>query len=315
MFRGQMQLNGGYKFAIRNALFDNDGKKIFLKNRGTGSIYHYYFADIRYGITNFLEISAGTNFIRKAVREPSSTTVSVTATSTDRITVNKLTEVKGMGDILLKSSLRLPFKYKGFDLSTTAGIYIPSSKSEPEKPSNAVSNVTAENTYSVNYHYNNTNGYGVPVWMLSASLKTGFRKISLQADFSFRTPRNEGTSIRWEEALVDKIFSYTDRSYSYLLSNSFDLNTSLHYQAIGWFDVYMNCSWQKTKGGWTEYWGKIYQNPETMLLNIEPGFELQISPTVTILQVAGFPVRGIKSDSPFYLFTTIRFSNFPFFRR
>jgi hypothetical protein len=77
----------------------------------------------------------------------------------------------------------------------------------------------------------------------------------------------------------------------------------------------MNCNWHKTSGGWTEYWGNKYKNPETCLITLEPGFELQISPNLTIYQVAGFPVGGKNSDAPFYLFTTVRFSTFLFHRR
>jgi hypothetical protein len=195
-------------------------------------------------------------------------------------------------------------------------MFIPSSKYQPEKPSNTVTGitVTSPNSYTVNYHYNYTNGYGVPVYLVSASLKMSLKKFSFAADWTFKTPMKEGKNIRWEETLIDKAFSYYDKTYQYLLSNTYTLNTSIHYQAMGWFDINLNGSYEKTKSGWTEFWGKKYSNPETRLLTIEPGFELQISPSLTIYQVAGFPLKGKNSDAPFFLFTTIRFSNFPFFR-
>jgi hypothetical protein len=166
----------------------------------------------------------------------------------------------------------------------------------------------------VNYHYNYTNGYGVPVYIISSSLKMNLKKFSTEVNFAFRTPKEEGKNIRWEETLVNKIFSYKDKSYSYLLSNAYILNTSFHYQATGWFDLHLNGCFQRTKGGWTEYWGNKYRNTETRLATLEPGFELQISPSLTVCQVAGFPLKGRNSDAPFYLFTTIRYSNFLFLR-
>ena len=114
--------------------------------------------------------------------------------------------------------------------------------------------------------------------------------------------------------MVDKKFTYNEKTYNYLLNNSYDVNASLHYQATGWFDVFFNTSWQNTSGGWTEYYGNKYENKETELLAFEPGFELKISPSLTIGQLAGFPVSGKSSDAPFYLLTTVRFNFFPYYR-
>ncbi len=314
LYRGQFQVNAGYKFAVRTQSYNSDGDIVFLRNNGTGSVYHYYTLDLHYGLTNFFELGAETNFIRRGVRAESTTYAPTALSTSDRVSVNKLTEVKGMGDILLLASLRPPIQYRWFDFDVTGGLFLPSSKYQPEKPTNTVTNITAANSYTVNYHYNYTNGYGVPVYLVSASFKVSLKKFSVAADWSFRDPVKEGKNIRWEETLVDKAFSYYDKSYQYLLNRAYNLNAALHYQATGWFDIYLNGSFQKTSGGWTEYWGNKYKNPETRLINLEPGFELQISPSLTIYQVAGFPVRGKNSDAPFYMFTTIRFSNFPFFR-
>jgi hypothetical protein len=317
LYRGQLQVNGGYKFAVRTQSYNSEGDIVFLRNKGTGSVYHYYTMELRYGLTNFLELGAETNFIRRGVRDESTTYVATTSTTTDRVSVNKLTEVKGMGDILLLASLRPPVSYRWFDINVTGGMFLPSSKYQPAKPTNTVTSISStasSNIYTVNYHYNYTNGYGVPVYLLSASLKMSLKKFSVSADWSMRDPVKEGKNIRWEETLADKKFSYYDKTYQYLLSTCYNLNTSIHYQATGWFDVYLNGSIQKSKGGWTEYWGNKYKNPEAQLITLEPGFELQISPSLTISQVAGFPLKGKNSDAPFYIFTTIRFSNFPFLR-
>jgi hypothetical protein len=314
LYKGQFAINGGYKFAVRTQQYDSDGKKQLLTNSGTGSVYHYYFADIRYGITDFLEFGAETNFIRHGMRAQTSTIVSTTAAGTERVTVNKLDEVKGLGDILLLLSVRPPIRYRWFDLSATGGLFLPSSKYEPEKPKDNVTDLAVANSYLINSYNRYTNGYGVPVYMISGSVKANMKRLTFTSDFTFRTPSHEGKNIRWVGTMVDKQFSYYDKSYQYLLSNEYSVNAAFHYQLTGWFDLYLNSSWQMTKGGWTEYWGNKYKNLQTDLLTLEPGFELQISPSLTIYQVAGFPLAGKNCDSPFYLFTTIRFSNFLFSR-
>jgi hypothetical protein len=220
-----------------------------------------------------------------------------------------------MGDLFIYTAIRLPVEYHWFDIGIKDGMFLPTAKYEAKQPTNTVqSTLLASNTYTVNLHYNYTNGYGVPVYYIGASAKAGFRKFSAEAIWAMRTPMKEGTSIRWEETLTAKVFSYKDKSYSYLLSNSFTTDISLHYQATGWFNVFMNGSFSRTKGGWTEYWGNKYMNSEKTLINIEPGFELQVSPSITLYQVAGFPVKGKNSDAPFYLFTTLSYNLFPFRR-
>lgn len=312
LYRGQLQVNAGYKFAVRAQSFDSNGELINLKSNGTGSVFHYYFAEVRYGLTDFMELGAETDYLRRGIRDASSTTVSVTTTATETVVVNKLTESKGMGDLFIYTAFRLPMAFKWFDLSLKGGIFLPTAKSEARQPTNnVVSSLTASNTYTVNLHYNYTNGYGVPVYLLGAATKLSYRKLSLQASWSMRTPKNEGTSIRWEETLVNKAFSYNDKSYSYLLSNSFSTDIAVHYQATGWFNIFMNGSIYRTKGGWTEYWGNKYMNPEKRIVNLEPGFELQVSPAITIYQVAGFPLRGKNIDAPFYLLTTLSYNLFP----
>ena len=92
------------------------------------------------------------------------------------------------------------------------------------------------------------------------------------------------------------------------------INSSIHYQAAGWFDINLKGSYFKSDGGWTEYWGIKYANPEITLFTLEPGFEIQISPSLTIYQVAGISLTGKSTDAPFYMFTTLSFNLFPFLR-
>ncbi len=314
LYKGQLAINAGYKFAVRSREYDNNGKKQMLTNSGTGSVFHYYFGELRYGITDFLEVGAETNFIRHGMRAQTETYVSTTAAGTQNVTVNKLSEVKGMGDLLLLLTIRLPMQYKWFDLSATGGLFLPSSNYETAKPQDNLTSLATANSYLINSYNKYSNGYGVPVYMLSGSAKASIDKITFTADFTYKTPKNEGKNIRWTGTMVDKQFSYSDKTYQYLLSDEYVVNGAVHCQLTGWFDIYMNCFWQMTKGGWTEYWGNKYSNPRTSLFTFEPGFELQISPSLTIYQVAGFPFSGKSADAPFYLFTTIRFSNFLFSR-
>ena len=309
LYRGQFTVDAGYKFAVRSVSYDDNGNKVILTNSGGGSVYHYYYTDIKYGVTNFLEVGAETYYLRHGIRTQTEKYISTTTSGNADITLNQLQELKGFGDVLLIMSLRPPMKYRGFDFRITGGLFLPVSGYKPDLPSNTVTTAAA-NSYVINSYTRYANGYGVPVYLLSGSMKAGIKKFTFEADFSFRTPKKEGTNIRWTSTIDNAKVSYNDKSYSYLLSNEFHLDASLHYQASGWFDVYLNADALETRGGWTEYWGNKYSNKQTMLVNIEPCFEIQISPSLRICQVAGFPLKGKNSDASFYMFTTIKFSRF-----
>jgi hypothetical protein len=315
LYKGQLQINTGYKFAVRSQQFDNSGELTSLKDIGTGSVFHYYFGELRYGLTDYLELGAETNFLRRGIREPTVTVVNVTTAATERITINKLTESRGMGDIFLFSSLRLPIEYRWFDFAVKAGVFVPSASFRPAPPSNNVEAASlASTSYTINLKYTNRNGYGVPVWLAAAKGKLTLDHLVLAAEWSIRDPLREGESLRWTETMTDKTFSYYDKSYTYLLSKTITFDISAHYQATGWFNIFLNMSSFGSKGGWTEYNGNKYSNPERRLLNIEPGFELQISPMLTVYQAAGFPLSGKNADAPFWLFTTLSFNIIPFRR-
>ena len=149
---------------------------------------------------------------------------------------------------------------------------------------------------------------------IGAVTKFTISKFSVEAGGILTEPILQGKSIRWGQTLTGKTFTYYNKPYKYLLSKSLLINASLHYQAAGWFDIKVNGRYYKSDGGWTEYWGVNYSNPDVSLFTLEPGFEIQISPSLTIYQVAGFPLSGKSTDAPFYMFTTLIFNMFPFIR-
>jgi hypothetical protein len=310
-YRGQFRVNTGYEFAVRGRSYDAGGDLIDLKDNGTGSVIHYYFIEIKYGITDFIEMAVKADYMKKGVRSETEEYWSGTDT---KITINNLAETRGMGDVLLLATARLPLEYKWFDLGLSGGIYLPTAKFEPPKPSHTITDATGVNIYTINYHYNYTNGYGIPVYLFSAAAKVSLSKFSVSSNYTIRIPSKEGENIRWDQSLTNKNFTYTSNSYLYLLNRSRLLNISAHFQAAGWFDINLNSSFFKSADGWTEYMGAKYKNPEQKVFTLEPGFEIQISPSVTIFQTMSFPISGKNIDAPFYLLTTVSFNMFPFLK-
>ena len=309
LYKGQFWANAGYKFGVRARTYNDLGDPLILKDEGTASVFHYYLLQIKYGIFDFLEISAETNYLKHAVRSLTTDYYS----GTDNITVNTLTSRKGMGDLMVKATARLPITYQWFDFALMGGISLPTAEHVALIPEHTITDVSSASTFTINYHYKNTNGFGVPVYIVGAAAKISFSKFSLETDFSFRDPVKEGENIRWSESMTNsRTFEYTNQSYQYLLNNTLEVNASVHFQATGWLNVELNSNYTRSKGGWTEYWGNKYMNPEEYLFSLEPGFEIQISPALRIYEFTGLPVAGKNKDAPFYLFLTLSYSIIPF---
>jgi len=310
LYKGQLQINAGYQFAVRSKSYNADGEKISLKTDGSASIMHTYIFELKYGITDFIEIGMNSYYLRNGIRSESGVTLS----GSDAVTTNSLNEYKGFGDLTLAAAFRIPIEYKSYDVSLKGGITLPSAEHQPSEPTHAITDYVSPNTYTVNYHFNNNNGIGVPIYFFAGSAKITLSKISLEASGNYSFPAKEGESIRWNWTLIGSKFTYNSIPYNYLPDRTLTINGSVHYQAAGWLDLFLSNYYSKTSSGWTEYYNLKYANPETALFTIEPGFELQVSPSLTIYQYAGFHLTGTNTDAPFYLLTTIRFNMFPFWK-
>ncbi len=310
LYKGQLQINAGYMLAVRGNSYNAEGEKISLKTEGTAAIMHTYVFELKYGITDFIEFGADSYFMKTGIRSPSEVYLS----GTDVININSLNEYKGMGDITLAAALRIPMEYKMFDLSIRGGVTLPTAAYQPSTPTHTITDYVSPNSYTVNYHFNNNNGNGVLLYFISGAAKVTLSKVSFEAKGVCRVPANTGNSVRWGWSLYGSKFTYISDTYSFLPDRSLIINTSVHYQAAGWLDLFLGSYYTKNSSGWTEYYNNKYANPETSLLAIEPGFELQLSPSLTIYQYAGLHISGKNTDAPFYILTTMSFNLFPFWK-
>ena len=307
LYKGQFQANAGYKLGIRTSSFDDSGSRLALKENGSASVFHCYSYEIKYGFNKIIEAGAEINSIKHGIRSGSVAYFS----GQNVININNLHETTGFDDLLLKIMIKAPIPGQNFRAGIGTGISLPTARHEPEQPSHTISDVIDDNNYTINYHFNNKNGNGVPLFYLSASIRMTSGKVTLGADASYRKPLKEGTSIRWSQSLVNRTFIYYKTDYNYLPDQSLNINASIHYQASGWLDTYLAGNYFKSGMGWTDYYGVKYSNHRQSLFMIEPGFEIQISPSLRIKEFAGFPFAGKNADAPMFILTSISFNIFP----
>ena len=310
LYKGQLQVNLSYRFGTRTKSFDSDGKSISLKDKGSASIIHTYIFELRYGITDFIEFGLDSYYLRNGIRSETGSIIS----GSNTITTNRLDEYKGMGDLNITAALRLPFEYKMYDLSVRGGVTVPTAKYNPSEPSHSITDYKSPDNFTINYNFNNKNGTGVLFYNLAASGKFSVSKVSFEVNGLYRFPSKENESLRWDWTRIGSAFTFYPLTYRYLPGRTLMVNGAIHYQAAGFFNLFLGGYFKKTSQGWTEYYGNKYANPDVSLITLEPGFELQISPDLKIYQYAGFQLAGKNTDAPFYLLTTLSFNMFPFWK-
>ena len=272
--------------------------------------------DIKYGITDFIE--AGMNISYSRAGMPSKTTSYIG--SNYIVQYYSLEELRGLNDLLIYASLRLPIEYKFFDINFGGGIFLPSAKYKPDQPKHSITSIEhilpdgSIFEHSVNYRYHIPNGSGVPMYRLSSSGKLKVDKISFQLDAVFQFPAKTGNNIRWSHTLLTfdsgDEFSYTSEEYEYLPDRAHRVDLAIHYQVNGWLDLFLNGANFSSSGGWLENWGQKYANSQQTLWTIEPGFSIQVSPKLILFQKTCFPLSGKNIDGQFGIMITARFNLF-----
>ena len=316
LYKGQFQVNQGFQFNIRNQIFDGNGVNIRNKSSDMTYVRYHFPAEIKYGLTDFIE--AGVNISYQRTGTSGFQTAYVAAGLGYHMLSYTLEEFRGMNDLLLFASLRLPVEYKFFDINLCWGIYLPTANHQPEQPRHSVTEVYHVEydvtEHNIVYHYLSPIGSGVPVYRLSGSGKLTLQKFSFQVDAAFLFPAKTGTNIRWSHTLIHALneFSYTAEEYGYLTDRSFHLDAALHYQMNGWLDVHFNGDYYSSWGGWTEHYGRKYANLKQQLWVAMPGFSIQVSPALRIFQTATIPLTGKNIDGRFGVSITASLNLFPF---
>ena len=321
LYRGQLQATPGFRFDIRTHIYDNQGNNIRNKSSDVAFVRYHFPVEIKYGITDFIEAGIGISHLRAGMRNKS------TGYAGPNIMVNNHTlyELRGMTDLGLYTSLRLPVEYKFFDMNISGGIFLPTAKHRPAQPKHSTTtyyymveeDVTAE--YNINYHYVLRNGSGVPEYRLASSGKLTLQKLSLQIDGAFLFPAKSGKNIRWSHTILKFVdseeFSYTKEEYGYLNDRRLHFDATMHFQVNGWLDAHITGGYFSSRGGWTEHYGQKYAHPQQTLLTLSPGFSIQVSPTVRFYQSVDIPLSGKNTDGHFAVSIAASFNLFPFLKQ
>ena len=288
--RGQIQVNTGYELSVFNKKFDIEGKVINLAKDGSSGIQHLFPVDIRFGILEHLQISAGINYARTGIRERNVFIIGYDA----GISINKLDEYKGPDNLNLGLSFRVPLGLKCIDWTMYGNFLLPVFNPEPDQPNHTINSFEDSGaTLSwISYYYRNKFASDILSGVLGTRLKFNTSNFSAAISGNFSTGLTEGKNILWRCNLIEDEFDYYSEEFTYKYGHRIEYNTLFAYQAINWFTVQLFIDGSNTFGGWSNVTGKKVGYRSENLISGGIGYEILASPHLRLFQTIDIPFWG-----------------------
>lgn len=307
MHKGQIQINPAYQISISGGYFENNGEKTSLQEDGAAVIGHSSFFNIKYGLFEYLELGAEMNYFKRGIRNTTVNYLDLYET----VTITELIENKGFEDLLLSGTFRLPLNLDILDIALSAFYLLPVSDYNPETPNHSVESIVDGSVYTtISLYETIPNGQGVSSYGFGSEFKLRFSNFAVSGAGSYIIPTGEGLKVYWLENLVDEAFEYEEVEFAYLPMSKLNANLNIHYQPSGWFHLFGGLNMMIYGSGWFERNGLKYGYPEVLLYDFGAGFEIQISPSIRLMEQMRFPIGGQNSYSSFSIFTGLSFNMF-----
>lgn len=298
--KGHLQVNAGYRFMIANKEFDQNGQKLDLAEKGTTAFSNDFRLMFTYGIIEFIQFSASMYYINRVTTTPDL----VIGNAGNIGNISKLNETKGLNDLDLNLAFRIPPFIKGFDLSFSGGLSIPTGKYKPDRPTHSIDPPDPlGGSFDAVYQYHSNPGYGKPTYSAGSSLQFSTSKLAIIVSGNYNTGTGEAESITWNHRLNSGNFEYTEVPYSYLVGSSANFSGFGAFQIFPWLVGYGQFGYAVSSGGWTEITGQKIAIPKSGLGLFTAGYEIQVSTHIRFEQYVNIPVVGKEnlSELSFYI--------------
>ncbi len=303
---GQLQINPGYQLSIGSRKYDANGDKIDLAKEGTAMVRHLYNLEIKYGILEFVEVSAAINYSSMGVREKQVWYFH----GLETMYTTQITEFKGLSDLFVGLALRLPFDIEHFCWRVSAGASLPIAKYKPEKPSH--SSVTVGDSLSVfqqvRFHFNNKVGNGTTVFYFGTAAQVSLENMAITGLADYSLSFSEAETHYWTSRLYEDEYTYQSVPYKTKPGNTLSFALIYDYQAIDWFDVFAKFSGMMYNSGWDEEEGVRIGHLEKSIMSVGLGYEIQVARHLRLFQSLDIPIIGKNELAPLMLYTGASFN-------
>jgi hypothetical protein len=288
LHRGQIQVNTGYELSVLNRKFDTHGKAVNLSKDGSAAMQHLFPLNVRFGVLEHLQLSAGINHARTGIRERN---IWIAGYDTE-LSIDELDEFKGLDNLKLELAFRAPLGLKHLDWTIHGNINIPVFSTSPVQPAHAVFTPLLATTTQISYYYKNKFGSGILTGAFGSDLKFHASHFSLLLSGSFTAPLKEATNIQWKSILIDNEFKYYTQEFTFKCGKQIEYTALFACQAIDWLAIELFVNGNNIFGGWSDVTGKKIGYRTQNLIAGGLGYEIMVSPHLRLFQTIEIPVEG-----------------------
>jgi hypothetical protein len=313
LHKGQIRATGAYSLSVISWRFDNLGNANSLRDEGLSSFRHRFGLDIKYGLLEFIQLSAFTYHSSRTVRDQTRSIFPINPQAEPSVSLNRLDFYRGIEDITAAVDFRAPFKTRKIDVAMTIGISLPVAEHNPDKPSHTISYSEdgQSSRYDIVYRYNYNLGNGVSLLHLGGMVKYRLADWAFSARLDYRHGLKDGSSYQWTHQLVDyETFEYRQEPFIYRLPDTFEYYAEIEYQSLPWFDLILNVSGYNGQNGWKTDGPYRVGIPDATLIMVNPGVELIVTPRLWFRQELQFPVYGKNYEGATTFHTSLIYNFF-----
>ncbi|KPK86115.1 MAG: hypothetical protein AMS27_05780 [Bacteroides sp. SM23_62_1] len=308
LHKGHLQIHGGYRFMIANKEYDQTGQKNDLADMGTTSFSNDFRFRLTYGIIEYIQFSATMDYINTITTEPDL----VIGNAGNIGNISEYDQIKGMSDLGLQLSIRVPPVIKKFDLSFSGGLSLPTGKYKLDKPTHYIDPPDPlGGSFNAIYKYHTNPGNGTLICSAGSSLQYSTSKLAIILNGWYHFKTNVIESISWNHRLNSGSFMYTEVPYHYKLGASADFSGFGAWQIFPWLATYGQFGYVISSGGWTEITGEKIAIPKSSLGLFSVGYEIQVSTHVRFEQFVNIPVFGKENIAELSFYTVLSYNLIP----
>jgi hypothetical protein len=310
----QLRISGGYGLYIISRRFDDNGKSVTLRDEGLSSVRHRFSFDVKYGVTEHIQLNAAIARSSNVVREQTRYIFPIDPAPV--VSQDVMREYSGVEDLYLAVDVRAPLKTRKFDFAVTLGASLPVTSGDPHRPGHTfeAQQENGSNLHRFVYHYNYPVGKGITTAQLGAVAKIRTPRWAFSARVDYTHGLSDGESYEWRHQLTDDgTFEYRQDGFSYRLPDSYSYFAETEYQPLPWFDLFLNVAGYTAFDGWTASQEDLkIAIPYQAAWTISPGFEIVITPRLWLRERINFSVSGKNYEAPLAFQTSIMYNFFPF---
>lgn len=306
---GQLRFSAGYGINLHNHEFDVEGTKSSLVKDGLSSLRHQGWIDLRYGLSEHLQLSLLYGYSNETIMERTILLYGYPAGLIGS-EINESATYKGADDLNIQVDFRLPFKTRRFDLLLQAGSELPTAPTKPYQPDHRIGLDATGEVQQVRYDYRYATGKGAVTPFLGAVWKHRFGSVAYTLYGNYRHSMSEATIYRWESALTDGAFENEAIPEQRTLPDEIRLGGEFEMQLSPLFNLSVQAQYRSQQDGWqTSAFGPV-EEEDTRLLQAGLGYELIVTPRLWLRQRLLLPISGMSVRAGTILQSTLSYNLF-----